>query len=575
MKNNKILPKIIDILSFSQKWKLVLLIISMIISALMEMIGVGLIMPFIAILNSPDILTSNKIAYWFYNFTNSDSREEFIIICSIALISFYLAKNLFMGLIIYFQSDFLAKFEANICSSLLSKYLSMPYLKHISRNTSDIVNNITMETSLVFSSLIKPVFFILSDIFVLISIIGLLVFLAPFATMLTFAILIFSVTVFYITLSKPLKNLGASRQYHRQKMIQWVNQSLGSIKEITVLNRKEYFQNSFNDHASKMIKPQTFYEVASQMPWIVIESIGVIMVITIMLILVAKGGDFIPTLSIFAMAAFRLMPSLKRLTACATKVRFHTKSLNSVHTDLFKIKSHKTFSENKQLNFTKEISLKNISFKYPKTQKFILNNISLTIKKGISIGIIGPSGEGKSTLIDVILGLLPTNGEILVDGVNIKENIPSWYKNISYMPQSVYLTDDTIKRNIAFGIKDEDIDEKLVWESLKKAELDKLVKAYPDGINTMVGEQGTKLSGGQRQRIGIARAFYNKPKILILDEATSSLDPATEQKICNTLKSLCNEVTIIAISHQPALIGITDEVYTLKDGKISLGKKPV
>jgi len=564
-----IIRKTLDIFNSEDRFKLFLLFCSMILAAILEMAGVGLIMPFIALIDQPEIVQNNKIAKWFYETSGATSYKEFIMICSGFLILFYLSKNIFLGFISYWQSAFLAKSEANVGIKLLKKYLSMPYLSYIERNTAELVNNITIETTLLFAGLIRPIFFILSDALVTLCIMGLLLYIAPVATLSAVGVILLSASIFYMILRTPLKDLGESRQHHRQKMIQWVTQSLGSMKEITVLERKKFFEDSFKKHASHMVKTQTFYETVVQLPRVIIESFGVIMLVIIMVILLNGGGNFIPTLSLFAMAAFRLMPSVNRATSCATKIRYYTKTLNSLHQDLEVHNLNEERPIKSDLNFSKEIILKDISFAYPSSSKNVLEDINLTIKKGSSIGIIGPSGEGKSTLVDVLLGLLPVNkGEILIDGVNIQDNLKNWHKYISYMPQTVYLTDDTIKRNVALGVNDDEIDEKHLLKCLKRVELADKIKSLPDGINTMVGEQGAKLSGGQRQRIGIARALYNNPEVLILDEATTALDPKTEQKICNTIKDIASDITIIAISHQPTLISITDKVYRLSDGKL-------
>ncbi|PIR39884.1 MAG: multidrug ABC transporter ATP-binding protein [Alphaproteobacteria bacterium CG11_big_fil_rev_8_21_14_0_20_39_49] len=574
MKKQSTLSKTLDVFSSKEKFGLFLLFLSMVIAAILEMAGVGLIMPFIALLDKPEIVHNNEFAARIYAMSGAESYKQFMLICSGGLILFYLAKNIFLGFIIYRQSVFLAKSEANVGVNLLKKYLSMPYLRYVERNTAELVNNITIESTLLFAGLIKPIFFILSDALVTICIMALLLYIAPLATLCAVGVILLSASIFYIILRNPLKSLGESRRYHRQKMIQWVTQSLGSMKEITVLGRKKFFEDSFKDHASQMIKTQTFYETVIQLPRVIIESFGVIMLVIIMVILINEGGNFIPTLSLFAMAAFRLMPSINRITSSATKVRYYLKTLNNLHDDLTAKDYDNSTASDKTIKFASEIKLDNISFAYPDTNRNVIDGLSLTVKKGSSIGIIGPSGEGKSTLVDIILGLLPVNqGSVLVDGVNISKNLKQWHKHISYMPQAVYLTDDTIRRNVALGVADEEIDDELIWNCLDKAQLADKVRSLPEGLDTTVGEQGTKLSGGQRQRIGIARALYNNPQVLVLDEATTALDPQTEEKICNTLKEISEEVTIIAISHQPKLISITDEVYRLSDGKLQIYDK--
>lgn len=551
-----------------ESWKLILLLVTMVVAAVMEMVGVGLVMPFIALLERPEVITEQPVLQRIYTFSGAASYQQFLLMLSGALILFYLVKNLFLGWITYWQSAFLAVSEAEVSTKLLTKYLAMPYVRFTQRNTAELVNNITVETTLLFAGLVKPVFFILSDAFVTVAIMALLLYIEPLATICAVGVTVGSVVVFYYLLRGPLKYLGASRQHHREKMIQWVNQSLGSVKEITVLGRTRFFEDRFRAHAEGMIHTQTFYETVTQLPRMVIESFGVIVLMVILMVMVQTGGNFISTLSLFAMAAFRLMPSINRAAACATKVRYYTKTLNNLYRDL-EMETKASDSSGKNVRFTKDIVLKDIVFSYPGCTHRVLDGLQLTVHKGTSVGIVGPSGEGKSTLVDILLGLLPPQeGCVLVDGVDIRENLSDWHKHISYMPQTVYLTDDTVRRNVALGVPDAEINEEKVWQALEKAQLAEFIRTLPEGLEANVGEQGTRLSGGQRQRIGIARALYNEPDVLILDEATTALDPQTETKICQTLQTIAHDITIIAISHQPALIAIADTVYRLTEGKV-------
>jgi len=564
--------KMMELFASEDKGKLLLLAIVMIFSAILEMAGVGLIMPFIAIIDKPEIIETTPILNWFYVTTKAGSYNGFLFICSGTIVVFYLLKNIFIGFTFYWQSSFLAKCEAHVGTRLLGKYLSMPYLRYMERNTSELINNITIETSLVFAGLVKPVFLIISDIFVTISILLLLLYITPLATLAAIGGLGLAGVIFYVGLRRPLKTLGESRQYHKQKMVQWVGQSLGSMKEVIILGRKDFFRDSFWSHASQMIKTQKFYETVILLPRLVIESFGVIILVVITAILINSGEYFLPTLSLFAMAAFRLMPSIQRVTSSATMLRYYKKTLDNIHADLTEeYPVAKASAGNEEVNFKKQIILKDIYFNYPESTHEVLKGLNLTVKKGEFVGIIGSSGEGKSTLVDIMLGLLPPQkGVIEVDGVDIFANLRSWHDHISYMPQTIYLTDDTIRRNVALGIADDEIDDEMVKNAINKAQLDEFVDSLEDGVDTMVGEQGTRLSGGQRQRIGIARALYNNPDVLILDEATTALDPATEQRICKTLQSISADITIIAISHQKALIDIADRVYKLKDGVLDL-----
>lgn len=569
--------KVCSLFKPEDTYKIYVLVFLLCVVAIFEMFGVGLILPFIAVIQSPSIIEQNKWAKIIYDLLGASSINNFIILCSLVILSFYIIKNIAVGWIIYWQSKFLAKAESELSLRLLEKYLSMPYEQYLSRNTAELVNNTTMETSMVFAGLVKPLFIVISDTLVVIAILCLLLYIAPIATLAAMGTSGFCSILFYMLMRNKLKSLGSSRLHHREKMVQWVNQSLGSLKEIIVLNRKGFFLNSFWKHAGAMVGQQTFYETITQLPRLVIESFGVIVLVIITIILIQQPGDFIPTISLFAMAAFRLMPAMNRITASASKVRYYGHTLDMLCKDLSLSlvdnlqKNDKQLTTNHQPFFTKEILLHEISYAYPGTEKQVLQNINLIIKKGDSVGIIGQSGAGKSTLVDILLGLLKAqHGKILVDGNDIQNNLLSWRKHISYMPQVVYLTDDTIKRNVALGISDAEINNAQIWEALKKAQLDEFVRNQPDGLETLVGERGARISGGQRQRIGIARALYNKPDILILDEATTALDPETENLICTTLKEIAKDITIIAISHQPALIAIADRVYRMDSGKLTL-----
>ncbi|MCE3232762.1 MAG: ABC-type multidrug transport system, ATPase and permease component [Rickettsiaceae bacterium] len=554
--------------------KLVIFVILLLISAVLEMLGVGLIMPLIAIIDKPEIIQSNQWLNMIYANSHTQSYKDFLIWCSVLLIIFYILKNIFTGSILYWQSKFLAKSEAYVSTQLLENYLFMPYEKYISRNPASLVTNINHETTSLFAGYIKPLFIIITDSFIVLSILALLIYVAPFATLAAVGIIGFSGAVFYLPLRKPLSKLGKSRQFHREKMFQWINQSLGSLKEIVVLGRRSFFKESFIKHADETVITQTFYETVTQLPRLIIESIGVITLLTVTIVVLYSTENFLPTLSLFAMAAFRLMPAMNRITSCVAKLRYYSNSLNTIYNDLVNIDANSVIEDKKPLLFTDKIVINNINYAYPSTQKNILKSIYFEIPRFSSIGIIGQSGAGKSTLVDILLGLLlPGSGQITIDGTDLNQCLHSWRKHISYIPQVIYLTDDTIRRNIALGLKDSEIDDNKIWQALEQAELADVIRQMPEGLDTTVGERGIRLSGGQRQRIGIARAFYNEPEVLILDEATTGLDPKTENAICDTLRKMKHKLTMIAISHQPALTAVADKVYVLEKGTLSESDK--
>lgn len=570
--------KIFTLFASNQHSKIYLIIFLLFLASILEMLGVGLVMPFIALIDSPSLVSENKWFKIIYEYLNTNTYNNFLILLSFFILGFYLVKNLIIGAITYYMSKFFATVEADLTVRLLNKYLHMDYIKYIERNSGHLVNNIIVETSMVFAGLIKPLFIVISDSFVVLAIFLLLVFISPYATIAAIITMGLCGLLFYLPLAKRLKEFGKIRQYHREQMLQWVNQGLGSLKEIIVLGRRQFFVDSFAHHVRTMIGQQTFYDTVVQLPRIVIETFGVIVLVVIVMILLQKSeaNSFLPDIALFAMAAFRLMPAINRITSCMSKVKYYSNTLNILYQDLTNIFGEDTENKSfgaklvnesaKRIDFKDNIKVKNLSFAYPGSSENIFEDLSLVIKKGRSIGIIGASGSGKTSFVDILLGLLPYNtGQILVDNVDIRDNIQDFRNVVSYMPQFVYLVDDTIKRNVAFGVQDSMIDEKLVMECLAKAELAEFIAKQPLGLETIVGERGARLSGGQRQRIGIARALYNKPEILLLDEATSALDPETEAKICATLKSIAKDVTIIAISHNKALTDIADEIYVLQN----------
>lgn len=564
----RVFHKAIGLFAPRERWKLVVLTGLLVIAALVEMVGVGLVVPIIAAIDQPDILSTNTLMRSMYEFSGTTSTHDFVVWCCTVLIAFYLLKNIYLGVVAYWQSRFLSQSEARASTRLLNNYLSMPYTTFLQRNPSQMVSNITIETSNLFTGLVKPAFIVLSDTLIVFGILALLCYVAPLATLAAATGLGLSALTFYVVLRRPLLKLGRERHYHRNKMVQWTNQSLNSLKELLILGRKDFFRESFKKHALEMRNTQTFYETVVQLPRLVIETFGVVTLLLITMVLLQHQEHFLPTLSLFAMAAFRLMPAAQRITACATKVRYYVQTLHVISDDMHAVPSEAyAASPDTRINFIHELVLSDIYYSYEGTNKPILNGLNIRVEKGNSVGVIGPSGEGKTTLVDIMLGLLkPDRGSVCVDGIDIHQNLPSWRSHISYMPQVIYLMDDTIRRNIAFGVPDSEVNEQQLQNAIEQAQLGAFIKNQPKGLDTEVGERGIRMSGGQRQRIGIARALYNQPEILILDEATTGLDPKTENAICETLNAMKQHLTMVIISHQPALAAIADTVYALEGG---------
>jgi ATP-binding cassette, subfamily B, bacterial PglK len=364
-------------------------------------------------------------------------------------------------------------------------------------------------------------------------------------------------------------------------MIKWVNQGLGASKEVKVSGNESFFINSYGHQSQIKANNSRYMKMLEQVPRLFIETLLVSVVLITMLIIVFQDrstSELISTMALFAMAAFRLMPSITRVVALITTIKYSQPALSVVYNDLFlnKEKNHlcinspnNIINNNNSRTFYDSIELDNVSFRYPNQKKYSVKDASLTIPIGQSVAFIGESGAGKTTIVDIILGLFtPENGQVLVDGINLKEQKSIWQKKIGYIPQSIFLSDETIRGNIAFGVDNKDIDEAEVWRALEQAQLKEFVKALPDQLDTAVGERGVRLSGGQRQRIGIARALYHNPEILFMDEATSALDNETEKEIMKAIDGLKGDKTLIIIAHRLSTIENCDIVYKMNNGKV-------
>ena len=455
----------------------------------------------------------------------------------------------------------------------------MPYIKHLNRNPSILIRSITSD--------IKSAFVFIQSYLMLIResliLVALFIFLVVVDPLISFFLLFFlgvPVLFFYNFYKKKLKSGGENLQIVLGDEIKTVNQSLGAIKETKLFNKEYHFLSYFKKLVQNKESLQLFSYLISTSPRLFLEVVALFSVamISAFLVFFGKSPDAIlPLISLFAVSAVRFIPALNVITASLTTIRFYQPSFDLVAKEIKNLESSpvlfkkdtSTQNEAKNLKLNDAILMKDISFDYEEGSRTTLKNINLQIKKGKSVGIIGKSGSGKSTLVDIMLGLLePQKGGVYFDNKNIKNELSLWQKQIGYIPQDIYLLDDTIKKNITFGLKDDEIDEKLLLQTLKIAQLKDFVDTLPDAINTFVGNRGVKLSGGERQRIGIARAMYNLPKIMVFDEATSSLDIENENKILNEIYENRDDKTLIIISHRNNTVKYCDLIYVLEDGKL-------
>ena len=562
-----------------QLFKLYLVLLASIFATFFEVIGIGSIPVFAMLITDVEGLINNISQYISIDFINEIDKKTLQITAACLLVLIFLFKNLFLFLLLFLQGKLLKELRSATSNKLYHYYIYMPYIKHLNHNPSILIRSVTSDIKAAFVFIQSYIMMIRESLILA----ALFIFLAVVDPLISFFLLFFlgiPVISFYNFYKKILKSKGKYLQTLLGDEIKTVNQSLGAIKETKLFNKEYHFLSYFKNLVQKKENLSFFAYLISGSPRLFLEVMALFSValISAFLILFGKTPEAIlPLISLFAVSAVRFIPALNVITASLTTIRFLQPSFDLVTKEIKKLKSSSilfkrdttTQIEAKNFKLNDAIIMKDISFDYEEGMRATLRNINLQVKKGKSVGIIGKSGSGKSTLVDIMLGLLePQKGGVYFDDKNIKNELSLWQKQIGYIPQDIYLLDDSIKKNITFGLKDDEIDEKLLLQSLKIAQLKDLVDTLPDAIDTIVGNKGVKLSGGERQRVGIARAMYNLPKILVFDEATSSLDIENENKILDEIYENKDDKTLIIISHRNNTVKYCDLIYVLEDGKL-------
>ena len=562
-----------------QLFKLYLVLLASIFATFFEVIGIGSIPVFAMLIIDVEGLINNISQYISIDFINEIDRKTLQITAACLLALIFLFKNLFLFLLLFLQGKLLKELRSATSNKLYHYYIYMPYIKHLNHNPSILIRSVTSDIKAAFVFIQSYIMMIRESLILA----ALFIFLVVVDPLISFFLLFFlgiPVISFYNFYKKILKSKGKYLQTLLGDEIKTVNQSLGAIKETKLFNKEYHFLSYFKNLVQKKENLSFFAYLISGSPRLFLEVMALFSValISAFLILFGKTPEAIlPLISLFAVSAVRFIPALNVITASLTTIRFLQPSFDLVTKEIKKLKSSSilfkrdttTQIEAKNFKLNDAIIMKDISFDYEEGMRATLRNINLQVKKGKSVGIIGKSGSGKSTLVDIMLGLLePQKGGVYFDDKNIKNELSLWQKQIGYIPQDIYLLDDSIKKNITFGLKDDEIDEKLLLQTLKIAQLKDFVDTLPDAINTFIGNRGVKLSGGERQRIGIARAMYNLPKIMVFDEATSSLDIENENKILDEIYENRDDKTLIIISHRNNTVKYCDLIYVLEDGKL-------
>ena len=546
--------------------------------------GVSLITELVSIVTAPDKIHTNAILASIYSFFNMQDDRTFFLYLVIGLILIYLLKNAFLLWINYVQYTFIYNNQLRLSSRLIDCYLKKPYTYHLDNNSAEMVRNVMLDSERFFQMLLS-VFLMLSEILISGMLCVYLLIVDWFITV-SVVVILGAFTVLYLVLFKSkAREYGKENQIYDGKMHQSINQALGAVKDIKILHREKFFVNAFTEYGKKKMHAVRNNNVLGQAPKYVIETVCVGAILFVLVVKIFKGqdiNDMIPQLAAFALAAFKLLPSVSKINNFSNLIIFLKPSVDLIYRDIKDTEDMQDFflmdKEDHRVNAdskaVKSISLKMLAYRYPHTERDIFKDIDLEIPLGAAVGIVGPSGAGKSTLADVILGILtPTEGAVYYGDMNVHEHPLKWSSKLAYIPQVIYLADDTIRNNIAFGIEEEDIDCDKVDSALREAQLKEFVDSLPDGLDTMVGERGARLSGGQRQRIGIARALYNDPEILVLDEATAALDNDTEAAVMDAINSLMGKKTLLIIAHRLSTIANCDMILSVENGTIEVKDK--
>lgn len=571
----EIFRKLSYILNRKQKIQLLFLFIIIGIGTFLELLGVTSVLPFINVVMTPEIVKTDETYRFFYEMLNLSNVNFFIAVLAMVIGIVFIVKNLFISFMYYMQYKWTFNNQARLAGRLMECYLKQPYYFHVTHNSSELIRNVNSDTVMMFHGILA-VIQLLTEACVCVVLGGYMFIKDKSITIGVSGFLVVFVLLFVKFFKKNLGETGERDRRYNAEIVKWLQQSFGGIKETKVMGRERFFLEQFNQNYKVFAECERNYRFLQVAPRPVMEAVcvtGLLIVVALKLLNGTTSDYFISTIAVFAIAAFRLLPSFNRIANYFSVILFNKSALNAVYKDLKEIEhlQNAQFHERaeKELPLEKELRIEHLTFTYPEMEGNVLDDVSFSIKKNTSVAFIGPSGAGKTTLADIILGALtPLGGNIYADQTDIFENLARWHKSIGYIPQSIYLMDDTVKNNIAFGIAQEDVDEGEIWRALEKAQLKKFVEQMEFGLETMIGESGVKLSGGQRQRIGIARALYNDPQILVLDEATSALDTETETAVMEAIESLAGSKTLIIIAHRLSTIRNCDVVYEVKGGHV-------
>ncbi|MBP3813066.1 MAG: ABC transporter ATP-binding protein [Butyrivibrio sp.] len=576
----KIYSKLKVLLDRKQKSQMVGIVVLMLIGGVLESLGIAMIAPVMQVVIDPEKVEESHILSAIYNLFNLTSTTQLAAIIMVSIILVFIIKNVFLYFMNVVQLRFVYTNQFATSRRMMINFMQRPYEYYLNADTTVIQRNITSDVNNLYA-LILSCLQLTSEIIVFVCLVAILLSQDARMTLTIATLLVIVLLVIKFVIKPVMVKAGKDNQDYYSGLYKWIYESVTGIKEIKVAAKENYFINGYADCGAGYVNAVQKYNLYNSTPRLLIETIAIAGMIGYMLFVMAQGTSLtslLPQLTVLAAAAARLLPSANRINNYLTSIAYFEPFLDNVSENLqdeihdesisYNSDDYRTKAQIEKLPVHKSINLEGITYKYPNTDKYILDGADMEIPVGKSVGIVGTSGAGKTTIVDVLLGLLePEKGRILADGVDVKTNYKGWLKNVGYIPQTIFMTDSTIRKNVAFGVPEEEIDDAKVWQALSEAALDSFVKELPEGLDTEIGERGIRLSGGQRQRIGIARALFEDPEVLVLDEATSALDNDTEAAIMDSINRLHGKKTLVIIAHRLQTIEKCDMIYGIKDGK--------
>ena len=576
----KIFQTTMVLLDTRQKRQMVGIVILMLIGGVLESVGISLIAPVMEIVLEPEAVDQKPYLHFLYTFFHLHSTEQLAGLIMVALVLVFVIKNIFLYFMNVVQLRFVYTNQFATSRRMMINFMKRPYEYYLNADTSVIQRNITSDVNNMYG-LILSVLQLTSEVIVFVCLVVILLSQDAQMTIFIAGLLIVVLMIIKYVIKPVMQRAGRENQDYYSGLYKWIEESVTGIKEIKIAGRENYFINGYADCGAGYVNAVQKYNLYNSTPRLLIETVAIAGMIGYMLFLMQTGVSIrqvAPSLSVLALAAARLLPSANRINTYTTSIAYFEPFFMNV-SDHLQAEIHDedmTYDEHvyrrretvEKLPLHREISLENISYKYPNTNVYILKEANLKIPVGKSVGIVGTSGAGKTTIVDVMLGLLaPAEGRILADGVEVRAHYKEWLKNIGYIPQTIFMLDSTIRKNVAFGVPDDEIEEERVWAALKEAQLDTYIRSLPDGLDTSIGERGIRLPGGQTQTTGIARPLYEDPQVMVLDEATSALDGETEAAIMESINRLHGKKTLVIIAHRLTTIEKCDLVYRVGEQK--------